>query len=311
MDEFINRGSGAMNRSLSTSRVTFSDGRDTQTKNKSRYYSAQLNAHGESKTLEGSIDTKIYNTKLDVLFPLRKPNSSGILTPQRINQMDESPGDRPAYADALDTSLDCSDITDNEQLNSMMQTIMKVKPPNDLPAHEVVMQANDDNGFAYSPIASAFVFSPTKDSHCATRHYLQPSSLGKIGHGILNSRAKCGNEDQNQKVIQQPKSILKNAQYHELQRTQSLSVRTGNGSQTAPFPPCIQQSKSLNHSSSQKISSVLLRFAEAEERHFNPKKQHQHHGIRAPACIQPMCSFLGRALLCRTKLTSHSSWGHP
>ncbi|MCO5547341.1 hypothetical protein L7F22_000790 [Adiantum nelumboides] len=117
----------------------------------------------------------------DVLFPLRRPNMSGNLTSKYVNQsVDESSDNRQIYADDLDTSLNCFVITDDEELNSMVQSLMKEQPKKERPAHEVVMHINDENGYAYSSIASAFVFSPKKASQIGAKHYFNLNSLSPI-----------------------------------------------------------------------------------------------------------------------------------
>ncbi|KAI5074506.1 hypothetical protein GOP47_0010467 [Adiantum capillus-veneris] len=302
MAEFINRGGPAMNRSLSTSRVTFADDLYRKPAQKSKYYSAQLSnlAQPKSTAFSPMKDASIYNAKLDVLFPLKRPNLSGNLASKYVSQSDESSDDRQAYADALDTSLDCSVVTDNEELNNMVPSMMKEQPKKERPAHEVVMHANDENGYAYSPIASAFVFSPRKSSQNGAKHYFKPSTRANIA----TKEQHCNGMNH----IIQPKSILKKTYSQELNCTQSLNANGAGGAESVMHPPFIPLSKSLSHTGSQKISSVLLRFAEAEEQLHNSKKlHHNQNGMRSsPACIQPMCSFLGRALLCRSKLASHA-----
>ncbi|MCO5584673.1 hypothetical protein L7F22_038604 [Adiantum nelumboides] len=274
--EFISRGGPAMNRSLSTSRVAFNDDIYRRPVQKSKYYSAQLNnlSQPRSTNLSPMKDSTHYNAKLDVLFPLKRPNVSGNLTSKYVNQsVDESSDDRQIYADALDTSLDCSVMTDNEELNSMVQSLMKEQPKKERPAHEVVMHINNKNGYAYSPIASAFVFSPRKSSQNGAKHYFNTSTRT---NNITKDQHFNG-------VNQQPKSILKKTYSQELNRTQSLIVK-GAG-KSGPQPPSVPQSKSLSQTGSQKISSVLLRFAEAEELVYNNKRHHHQSGMRSPACI--------------------------
>ncbi|MCO5610398.1 hypothetical protein L7F22_064634 [Adiantum nelumboides] len=195
---------------------------------------------------------------------------------------DENSDDRQIYADALDTSLDCSVMTDNEELNSLVQSLMKEQPKKERPAHEVVMHINDENGYTYSPIASAFVFSPRKASQNGAKHYFNPST-----------RTNNTTKDQHFNGInQQPKSILKKTYSQELNRTQSLNVK-GAG-KSGPQPLSVPQSKSLSHTGSQKISSVLLRFAEAEEQVYNNKRHHHQNqsGMRSPACIVRLSPLL-------------------
>lgn len=286
MAEFINRGGPLMNRSLSTSRVTFADDLFRKAPQK-KYYSAQLNALAKPKTNFSPMQDPTCSA-LDKLFPLRRPNLSKLST--NLASKYGSPDDRRVYEDALDTSLDCSTMTEDGMINHMMASCS----PLERPAQEVVIQENDENGFAYSPVASAFVFSPRRSSQNTASNFLKPSSGA---HNNKHYYAANGKPEL--------KSILKKTGTNYSQELNGTPYTTPDqgGPHIDSMDPSMLQ-KRLNDTGSQKISSVLLRFAEAEEQLYNRRRKHHADGIQAPTCL-PMCSFLGRSFLCRSKLATH------
>ncbi|MCO5587811.1 hypothetical protein L7F22_041763 [Adiantum nelumboides] len=148
MADFISRGGPTMNRSFSTSQVTFTGDQRPKPMLK-KYYSAQFSGEGQAKGANPMQDTTY--SVLDELFPLKRPN--------RFKQGADVAHNQHASESGMAES---AMMGDNKK---MVQCKISSMSPLERPAQEVnVMQGGDEDGFTYSPVASAFVFSPRRTS---------------------------------------------------------------------------------------------------------------------------------------------------
>ncbi|KAH7435157.1 hypothetical protein KP509_06G052600 [Ceratopteris richardii] len=245
MTNFIKRRAPPMLRSWSASRMMCSEGLHRLSVQK-KYYSDQLNDGKLAETGKENIlamqDTA--SMALDELFPLKRPKVAII--------------QHTGAAQNSNMAIE----------NSKLIVTMERSP------QEIVKEGLDEDGFAYSPVASAFLFSPRRASQ--KKSFMRSASTTVFQH----------KSDSFSKGFD-----VKGEPLQKIRVRQELNLGEAGG-----------QVIGYEGYGSPKISSVLLRFAEAQERLYNSAPNSPRR-LTSPTMCMPVCSLLERTLLCRTKLT--------
>ncbi|KAI5065197.1 hypothetical protein GOP47_0019892 [Adiantum capillus-veneris] len=297
MADFIKRGGPMMHRSFSTSRVTSAEDQHRPKPVLKKYYSAQYSGVGHGH--KGANDST--SSVLDELFPLKQPDrfkqgANVALNRRHISDSTHHVGMEESVSKSSRGMVVGDDKT-------MVSKVLMMSPLAERPAQEVnIMQGGDgDDGFAYSPVASAFVFSPRRAS-TQNSYFMRSASSSSWAAATKYKESNLANDGdvtEKEGSMEMEKSSFSD-QYMSGADERGESTRASVGEET----PDLKSSTRASWGSP-KISSVLLRFAEAQERLYNSAPASPHHLPSAPptSCL-PMCSFLGRTFSCQSKFAA-------